>query len=247
MLTRLRARVSYANVTATLALVFAITGGAYAAGVLPRNSVGTRQLRANAVTGAKVKNHSLTSKDFKAGALPRGLKGDTGAAGAPGARGPQGAPGTQGGKGATGPTGARGATGPTGPSSETVADLTTQYVNSAIKQVIASLTVPEAGDYVLGGAVVMTSSATGGEATCGPVGPTSTDGAAGALASSAWIGTTAGAASEATLPLSGYARGMQAGATVEIWCWNSGQAANTVRAVRGQLTAQRVGAVTTPY
>jgi hypothetical protein len=52
--------------------------------------------------------------------------------------------------------------------------------------------------------------------------------------------------SETTLPLSGRARGMQAGATVELWCWNSGQPNNTVRVVRGQLTAQRVGAITTP-
>jgi hypothetical protein len=264
MLTRLRARVSYANVTATFALLFAMTGGAYAAGVLPRNSVGNRQLKANAVTGAMVKNHSLTSTDFKAGALRRDLQGTpgpTGATGPQGDRGPQGAPGDPGAPGTKGDTGVQGAKGdtgapgtkgdkgdpgPVGPSSEKAADVVSQFVNTSIKQVVTSLTVPEAGDYVFGGAVVMTSSGTGGEATCGPVAPTSTDNTGGALASSAWLGTGGGAVSETTLPLSGFARDLPAGATVELWCWNSGQANNTVRAVRGRLTAQHVGTFTAP-
>jgi hypothetical protein len=50
--------------------------------------------------------------------------------------------------------------------------------------------------------------------------------------------------SETTLPLNGTALGLAAGATVEIWRWNSGKANNTVRAVRGTLTAQLVGDVT---
>ena len=45
---------SYANVTATLALFVALGGGAYAAATLPRDSVGTAQLRTAAVTLPKL-------------------------------------------------------------------------------------------------------------------------------------------------------------------------------------------------
>jgi len=50
----------------TAAVFVALGGGAYAVSV-PRNSVGTTQLKANAVTGAKVKNRSLLLSDFKRG------------------------------------------------------------------------------------------------------------------------------------------------------------------------------------
>jgi hypothetical protein len=52
--------------------------------VLPKNSVGTKQLKKNAVTAAKVKNGTLLAADFKAGQLPSGAKGD------PGPQGPKG-------------------------------------------------------------------------------------------------------------------------------------------------------------
>ena len=52
-------RLSYANVVATLALFLAIGGVGYAATRLPKNSVGTRQIRNGAVTGAKIKLSSL--------------------------------------------------------------------------------------------------------------------------------------------------------------------------------------------
>ena len=48
-LARLRGRLSYANVTATLALFIALGGTSYAAITLPRNSVGAKQIRAGAV------------------------------------------------------------------------------------------------------------------------------------------------------------------------------------------------------
>ena len=47
---------SYANVTATLALVLALGGTSYAAAKLAPNSVGTAQIKNNAVTTAKVKD-----------------------------------------------------------------------------------------------------------------------------------------------------------------------------------------------
>ena len=49
MLTRLRQKLSYANVTATLALFIALGGTSYAALTLPRNSVGSKQIRSRAV------------------------------------------------------------------------------------------------------------------------------------------------------------------------------------------------------
>lgn len=94
----------YANVTATLALVVALGGTSYAAITLPRNSVGSKQIKSNAVSSSKVKDGSLRAKDFKASDAPKGPKGDTGATGATGATGPQGA------KGDTGAAGVSGAT-----------------------------------------------------------------------------------------------------------------------------------------
>lgn len=67
-LTKLRSRLTYANAMSTIAVFVALGGGAYAVAV-PRNSVGTTQLKANAVTAAKVKNRSLLAADFKRGQL----------------------------------------------------------------------------------------------------------------------------------------------------------------------------------
>jgi hypothetical protein len=70
-LSRLRSRLTYANAMSTIAVFVALGGGAYAVSV-PRNSVGTTQLKANAVTGAKVKNRSLLMSDFKRGQVVLG-------------------------------------------------------------------------------------------------------------------------------------------------------------------------------
>ena len=80
-------------VVACTALIFGMTGAGYAAGMLGPNTVGTKQLKKNAVISSKVKNRSLLAADFKAGQLPKGAKGDPGVPGAPGAPG---APGEQG-------------------------------------------------------------------------------------------------------------------------------------------------------
>jgi hypothetical protein len=83
----IRARLTYANVIATLALFVALGGGAYAAIQLPKGSVGRRQLQRNAVDSSKVKNHSLRAADFEEGQLPAaqaGPKGDPGPQGVPG-------------------------------------------------------------------------------------------------------------------------------------------------------------------
>jgi hypothetical protein len=90
----LRARLTYANVMATLAMFFVLGGGAYAAGTkLAKNSVGSRELKTNAVTSSKVKDGKLLAKDFKAGQLPAGRTGATGAQGAKGDKGDKGDPG----------------------------------------------------------------------------------------------------------------------------------------------------------
>ena len=73
-------RLTYANVVSTACLFILLGGGAYAATHLGRNSVGSKQIRRNAVTSPKVKDHSLLGKDFKAGQLPSGETGPPGSA-----------------------------------------------------------------------------------------------------------------------------------------------------------------------
>jgi len=81
----------YANVTATLALVVALGGSAYAANTVRSSDIKNGEVRRvdladNAVTSAKVRNGTLLSKDFKRGQIPAGQKGATGAPGATGTR-----------------------------------------------------------------------------------------------------------------------------------------------------------------
>jgi hypothetical protein len=74
-------------VVACIALLAALAGTSYAAIQLPANSVGTKQLKKNAVTAAKVKNGSLKMTDFAREQIPQGEKGDKGDPGTPGAAG----------------------------------------------------------------------------------------------------------------------------------------------------------------
>lgn len=87
MLASLRDRLSYANVTATLALFIALGGTSYAALSLPRNSVGSKQIRTSAVGSSEVRNRSLNTADLSLTARRslRGAKGDPGPAGPAGA------------------------------------------------------------------------------------------------------------------------------------------------------------------
>jgi hypothetical protein len=84
---------------ALLALFVALGGSSYAALQLPRGSVGTKQLKNNAVTSPKVKNNSLLVRDFRASQRsllrgPAGARGPQGAQGLPGPAGASGAPGS---------------------------------------------------------------------------------------------------------------------------------------------------------
>jgi hypothetical protein len=79
-------------VVACLALLVALGGASFAAVpvLVPKNSVGTAELKNEAVTGLKVKDGSLAKKDFKVGQLPAG---PAGPAGPQGSAGPAGAAG----------------------------------------------------------------------------------------------------------------------------------------------------------
>lgn len=103
MPSRLRRHASPPMVVACLALFVALGGAGYAATSLPAGSVGAAQIQRNAVTtpkiaagaitGAKVKDHSIAAADLSRGLLTRvsvGSTGTTGATGPKGDTGPQG-------------------------------------------------------------------------------------------------------------------------------------------------------------
>jgi hypothetical protein len=76
---RVLGNLTYANVMATVAVFIELGGASYAAIKLPKNSVGAKQLKAGAVTPAKLNKASRSSL--------------TGPAGVPGPQGPAGPPG----------------------------------------------------------------------------------------------------------------------------------------------------------
>src|SRR5579884_643716 len=57
------------NVVGYVALVFALSGSAYAASSLPANSVGTKQLKSGAVTTKKLSQHSVGASNVKNNSL----------------------------------------------------------------------------------------------------------------------------------------------------------------------------------
>ena len=120
------------NAIAWIALFVALGGVSYAAVKLPANSVGTRQLKRNAVTSSRVKNRSLLAVDFRRGQLPRGAKGSAG---------PQ---------GPAGPKGDSGAAGPIGPSSASEIEVAGPVAASAgAATTVATLSGLSAGAYVI--------------------------------------------------------------------------------------------------
>jgi hypothetical protein len=66
---RIRSKITYANVVATLALFIALGGVSYAAVKIPTNSVGEKQLKKNAVTAKKIKKSTITADKIKNGTL----------------------------------------------------------------------------------------------------------------------------------------------------------------------------------
>jgi hypothetical protein len=59
-----KTRLTYANVTATLALFVALGGSSYAAVNLPRNSVGSAELKTNSVGEAEIKRKAVRSSEI---------------------------------------------------------------------------------------------------------------------------------------------------------------------------------------
>ena len=81
---------SPAMVVACIALAVSLSGTGYAAIKLERNSVGTRELKNNAVNSVKVRNGSLLRQDFRSGQIPAGPAGPPGPQGVKGDKGDKG-------------------------------------------------------------------------------------------------------------------------------------------------------------
>ncbi len=128
-------RPSPALVVASVALFVALGGTSIAAvtAALPRGSVGTVQLKQNAVTGAKVRNGSLLRADFKGGQIPAGAQGAAGPAG------PQ---------------------GDTGPSNAYARSVDGPIAIPVTGTTLATLTIPQAGSYVISAKTYVTGSTT---------------------------------------------------------------------------------------
>jgi hypothetical protein len=101
----IRRRLTYTNVAVTLALVFVMSGSAYAASRYVITS--TKQIKPSVLK-------SLRGTGVKGATGPAGAKGETGPAGAKGETGPAGAKGETGAAGSRGETGAEGKPGTTG-------------------------------------------------------------------------------------------------------------------------------------
>jgi hypothetical protein len=137
---RLRGKLTYANVISTVCLFLLLGGGAaFAATQLPKNSVGSKQIKKEAVTPAKLSTAAKATL--------------TGPKGATGATGPAGAKGDKGEKGDKGDKGERGLTGEAGSAlafASIEADGTVEVENSkGITQ--ANVEVPATGIYCLSG------------------------------------------------------------------------------------------------
>ena len=97
---RLRDRITYANVMATIAVFVALGGTSYAV-----KQIGSREIRDNSIRSRDVHNRSLLRKDFKSGQLLRGRRGARGLRGATGKTGRTGRTGRRGRTGAPGVSG----------------------------------------------------------------------------------------------------------------------------------------------
>lgn len=108
-MSKLRNRLTYANLMATVAVFIALGGGAYAISV-GKNAIKSKHIKDGQVSSADVRDNDLIGTDIDEDTLqlragpagPRGPKGDTGNPGVEGAAGPEGAQGPQGVQGAQG-------------------------------------------------------------------------------------------------------------------------------------------------
>jgi hypothetical protein len=134
-----RFRVSPSLAVASLALLVALGGTSFAAvSAFPRHSVTNAALATGAVDTRVVKNRSLKATDFGVGQLPRGPAGPPGQPGAQGQAGAAGAP---------------------GPSDAYVKNVTGTVNVPTAGGGIGSVTIPQAGNYVIIAKVGVSSSA----------------------------------------------------------------------------------------
>jgi Collagen triple helix repeat (20 copies) len=126
MVSKIRSRFTPSTVIATVALVFAMTGGAVAVNSQsgPSSAKAPVRVASNVASVAKSKARVKAKAGPRGPVGPQGLQGPAGATGPAGPQGPAGAKGetgaagtngTDGQKGETGATGATGPAGPTGP------------------------------------------------------------------------------------------------------------------------------------
>lgn len=77
MISRMRSRASYANITATIALVVALGGVSYAAISVPQRSVGSKQLKLHAVRRPNVHKHAVGAEALRQNAVgPKSIQGN---------------------------------------------------------------------------------------------------------------------------------------------------------------------------
>lgn len=161
-----RRRLTYANVMASLAMFIVLGGGAYASTtLLPADSVGPAQLRANAVRSDGIAPGSVTTADVARRAitysrlskrvramLRRSAAPSSSTDGSVAAQGPAGSAGPQGERGAAGPPGP---VGPAGPSALRVFQGSGADVADINGATLVSLTVPTAGLFIHFGSVTL--------------------------------------------------------------------------------------------
>jgi hypothetical protein len=71
VLTRLRSKLTYANVMATIAVFLVLTGVGFAVAKLPKRSVGPKQLKNGAVHSKKIHRNAVNASKIRAGAVGR--------------------------------------------------------------------------------------------------------------------------------------------------------------------------------
>jgi hypothetical protein len=113
MLSAIRSRLTFTNAAITVALLFAMTGGAYAAKKYVITS--TKQISPSVLKALQGKAGPAGANGAQGAAGPAGPQGAAGNAGAKGDKGSPGAPGKDGAKGAEGPEGPEGPQGAPGP------------------------------------------------------------------------------------------------------------------------------------